>query len=339
RLFPAILHIARVAGPNLVVRAVAVADPAGNRNGCADPGERCALVLTFANEGLAASPEALVRVTAATSALKIGGPGDRSARGRAITLRVPALPPGATRELGTDRVPIQIAADTEPGTTIPLAFEILGEGLGSPTAAAELRAGTPRALLSTTETGPVWDFGPGWGIGHAARSLDAAQVERVSAGARSTLGGDEAVFSDSPAGSYPPSTDRALTLRRPISLAGIAHAELRYREQFHVEPWEDRCLVEARALGGEWEPLVVIPGGVATAFQERRLSLDRYAGEEAVWLRFRLVSNATVERDGWTVDGIEVWGYGGSAGPAALAEGPLPVPPPARASAPSSAAE
>jgi len=97
--------------------------------------------------------------------------------------------------------------------------------------------------------------------------------------------------------------------------------------------------VEARSLGGTWEPLLVIPGGVETGFRERRLSLDRYAGEEAVWLRFRLVTNATVERDGWTVDGIEIWGYGGLPGANAIAEGLPAIPPPAPAGSPSSAAE
>jgi hypothetical protein len=344
RLFPAILHIARVAGPNLVVRALAVEDPAGNRNGCADPGERCSLVLTLANQGLAPSPEAVLRVSAGTPALHLGMSGNRPWRGGSVVaLRMPALAAGASCQLTADRVPIQIAADTEPGAALPFAIEIDGEGLGGALLAAEIRAGTPRRLLSAAETEVGWDFGQGWGFGHAARTPDAAQVERVSAGARSLLGGPrsapQAVFTDSPAGPYPPSADRALTLRQPISLAGIAHAELRYREQFRVEPWEDRCLVEARSLDGEWEPLLVIPGGVETAFRERRLSLDRYAGEEAVWLRFRLVTNATVERDGWTVDGIEIWGYGGLPGATAIAEGPPAIPPPSATGSPSSAAE
>jgi hypothetical protein len=282
RVFPAILHIAQVAGPRLVLHTLAVDDRAGNRNGHADPGERCSLTLELVNEGLAPSSEALLRVARTTPGLTVLV-GDR--RLSEPPLRVPALRPGGTCRLGATPVPVAIAPDAEPGVPLEVAFAIAGGSVAACELTGEVRPGTPRSLTGPGFAAEDWDFGQGWGM--------------------------QSGFSDSPEGLYPPSSDRALTLRRPISLTGIEHAELVYREQFQVEPWEDRCLVEARTRGGDWEPLLVVPGGVETGYRERRLSLDRYAGEEALWLRFRLVANATIEREGWTVDRIQVLGYDG----------------------------
>jgi hypothetical protein len=336
RLYPAILHIARLAGPHLVLRTIAVEDPSGNRNGYADPGEPCSLVLEIANEGLAPSPEATLRVTSSAPGLALGAPRG-IVRGHGIELQVPPLPAQGACRLSDTPLPAWIATRAEPGVPLALAMRIEGKGLDSVELEGEIRPGTPRCLLAGDPgmKHGTWDLGQGWG----PKWAHSGAVSVVATGTTGTATGAAPSFTDSPGGPYPPSTDRALTLSHPISLAGIEHAELRYREQFQVEPWEDRCLVEARVAGEDWEPLLVVPGGVENGYRERRLSLDRYAGEEALWLRFRLVTNATVERDGWTVDDIQVWGYGGAGVPTEITRRPLPTPPSIPGTPSTSAAE
>jgi hypothetical protein len=350
RLFPALVHVARLAGPHLVFRTLSVADPDGNQNGHADPGEHCALILELANEGLAPSSEAVLRVTRTAPGLLVGERLDSQGRGRRsedLVFRVPPLRKGGSCRLTATPLPIAVHGKTAPGQPLAVTFAIAGGSFAAAELVGEVRPGTPRCL---TGEGPgleadAWDFGPGWGVRRTPRGTPSGRgdwvatassrpaPEREHRGARST-------FSDSPNGCYPPSSDRALTLRQPISLAGIEHAELVYREQFQVEPWEDRCLVEARTALGDWEPLLVVPGGVETGYRERRLSLDRYAGADRMWLRFRLVANATVEREGWTVGQIQVWGYSGQAIPSAVARRPeVPLLPAPTTSTPSSAAE
>ncbi len=283
--------------------------------------------MTIENRGTRTSAPTRLRFTSSSPALTLaagrkvlaavlGGAGE-------VVLLAPPIAPGAKLTLGEGTIPVRLAPETEPGARLAMAVELEGLGLAQTETLAELAAGTPRRLLAHEEAAATgrWDLRGGWG-------LDAAP-------------GAVALFTDSPDGSYPPAADRALTLLHPVSLAGIEHAELRYRERFTVEPWEDRCQVEARVPGGDWEPLLVIPGGVRARFRERRLSLDRYAGEDALWLRFRLVTNETIERDGWTLAGIEVWGFPGTTpeAHARAATKRLPPSPSRGGSATSSAAE
>jgi hypothetical protein len=299
RIYPAILHIARIAGPHLVVNELAVAgEPAGDGNGYADPGETCELRVTIENRGLCPSAPTRLRFTSSSAALTfaggrntlatmLGGTGE-------VVLLAPSIAPGGKLTLVEGTIPVRLAPETKPGARLAMAVELEGLGLAQTATLAELAAGTPRRILAHEEAAATgrWDLRGGWGLD----GIPGAAIR----------------FTDSPDGSYPPAADRALTLLHPVSLAGIEHAELRYQERLAVEPWEDRCHVEARVPGGDWEPLLMIPGGVKARFRERRLSLDRYAGEDAVWLRFRLVTNETIERDGWTLAGIEVWGFPGT---------------------------
>ena len=123
-------------------------------------------------------------------------------------------------------------------------------------------------------------------------------------------------FTDSPGASYAAHANAVLALRPALDLRGAEHVVLSYRERIATEPWHDRCHVEAWTPGRGWEPLFVHPGGVESIARRRDISLAAYAGEPEVRLRFRLTANGEREADGWTIDDIEVWAYGGGDGPA-----------------------
>jgi hypothetical protein len=312
RNLPAILHMARIAGAHLAPVGLEVRDGAaeiaasplttpgprvaffqpamGDGDGLADPGETVELVLQVRNQGLADLDRMTITVTSSSPGLTVhSGP-----------FEVCSLPARTSRRLTSSPLWVSIAPGAVPGVPIALDLGFTGDGGYVGSATVELVPGSPTlAFADDAESGlGGWTTTGSWGVAAA---------------------GAGTAFTDSPRGDYPANANNALVLERPFDLSRAARAVLRYREVIATEPWDDLCHVEARAGGGSWMPIAVLPGGVESSFRERRLSLDALAGEHQVSLRFRLTSNHCNQRDGWTIDDLEVWAYPGPDSTAALA--------------------
>lgn len=134
-------------------------------------------------------------------------------------------------------------------------------------------------------------------------------------------------YTDSPGAPYVRNGSSTLRLLQPLDVRG-AGAELRYQARWDIEPQYDAVFVEASVDGGAaWVPLRAggmrtgsglaggqQPSGVplydrrSTGWMEESLDLDGFTGPN-VLLRFRLASDAYVQRDGFYVDDIRVLVY------------------------------
>jgi hypothetical protein len=123
---------------------------------------------------------------------------------------------------------------------------------------------------------------------------------------------------DSPVSNYAPNTDESLETR--VSVLVGHDAELSFQHICIVEDQWDSGRVEVTADDGEtWDELARYDegdhpewlDGVAenTDWKLETLSLADYEGK-IIRVRFRLVSNGTVQRDGWYVDDISITSAG-----------------------------
>jgi len=134
-------------------------------------------------------------------------------------------------------------------------------------------------------------------------------------------------YTDSPQGEYQRSFTSVLTLAKPVRLAGSA-AELRFRGRWDIEPEYDVVIVEASSdQGRTWSPLegkYTRPGSGAVGSKqvlgvpgldrlqrewvEEVMDLRSFVGGELL-LRFRLDTDAFVQKDGIFVDDITILLY------------------------------
>ena len=150
-------------------------------------------------------------------------------------------------------------------------------------------------------------------------------------------------YTDSPIGEYQHSLTSVLTLAAPIRLAGSA-AELRFRGRWDIEPEYDIVVVEASSdQGRTWSALegkYTRPGSGAVGSKqplgvpgldrmqrewvEEVMDLQAFVGGELL-LRFRLDTDAFVQRDGIFVDDITVLLY--NTGPLSVRDMTTPAAP------------
>lgn len=134
-------------------------------------------------------------------------------------------------------------------------------------------------------------------------------------------------YADSPLGNYDRNMSSTFSLQAAIPLTGIG-AELRFRARWDIEHAYDCAIVEASTNGGgSWTPLngrFTRPGSGAIGSKqvagvpcldrlqpdwvEEVMSLDHLL-DSTIYLRFRMESDAYVERDGIYVDDIRVLLY------------------------------
>ena len=111
---------------------------------------------------------------------------------------------------------------------------------------------------------------------------------------------------DSPGRFYLNDSDMSLTRATPINLSAAVHPVLVFRHQHMLEEGYDFARVEASVNGGvDWTVLAVYTGARPDWTREQ-LSLSAQAGQAAVLLRFRVVTDASVVMDGWYVDDVRV---------------------------------
>lgn len=119
-------------------------------------------------------------------------------------------------------------------------------------------------------------------------------------------GGTQA-FTDSPSSYYANDADVSLTQSASMDLSAAVRPRLLFWQRHNLEYGFDFGQVEISLDGGaSWqpEPLATYTGGAA--WHAVQIDLSAYAGQATVKLRFRLVTDATVTQDGWTIDDIVV---------------------------------
>lgn len=112
---------------------------------------------------------------------------------------------------------------------------------------------------------------------------------------------------DSPYQTYSNSSDSSLTLASPLDLTGASHPTLAFWHRYEIEAGYDGGSVEISADGGTtWTPVLPSYSGEQASWLREQVDLTDYAGEPDVRIRFRLVSDESVTRDGWYVDDVVI---------------------------------
>ncbi|MFN2524960.1 MAG: S8 family serine peptidase [Actinomycetota bacterium] len=112
-------------------------------------------------------------------------------------------------------------------------------------------------------------------------------------------------LADSPAGLYSPNTDSWIRNSNPIPLIGTYGCNLNYFLTLEMET-NDRLLIEASTDTSNWSELhgwTGSSGGNAIFLSE---DLGQFDGADQLFVRFRVVTNATDNRDGARLDDVHV---------------------------------
>jgi hypothetical protein len=112
---------------------------------------------------------------------------------------------------------------------------------------------------------------------------------------------------DSPGAFYASNTDASLTLASAISLAGRTRPVLAFRHRYSLEPGYDFGRVEVSTDGGAtWAAPLAAYSGEMADFSNEQLDLAAYGSATNCKIRFRLLTDASVIRDGWYVDDVRI---------------------------------
>ena len=131
-------------------------------------------------------------------------------------------------------------------------------------------------------------------------------------------------FTDSPSGNYPASADAKLTIDSVFNLTGLLKAQLEFDTQWATEIDYDYCQVQAStdngttwsALSGNYthvststhEPAEPLYDGTQSSWVHESMNLSAFIGKN-IKIRFRLVSDGSLQYDGWYVDNIKLVTY------------------------------
>ncbi len=112
------------------------------------------------------------------------------------------------------------------------------------------------------------------------------------------------VFTDSPQGEYPSNANSTLT-SRPISLANYTGSTLLFDAKHDLENNYDKVNVEVSDDGQNWARPLSLTG--ESGWATHQVDLSAYDGKD-VQVRFNLTSDASVNRDGFSLDNVLVAG-------------------------------
>lgn len=131
-------------------------------------------------------------------------------------------------------------------------------------------------------------------------------------------------MTDSPAGNYPSQSNNPCAMAAAVDLTGFVSASLGFWARWDIELDRDCCLLQVSADGGaSWQAAATertVPGsgqgaqpagaplfeGAQAAWVENHLDLAPWLGRSAVRIRFLLLSDGSVQRDGFYFDDVVV---------------------------------
>lgn len=148
-------------------------------------------------------------------------------------------------------------------------------------------------FISTFESGaPYFEFTNGWGISTTQSHSPSHSI------------------SESPNGNYTSNTESYAYLR-PFSLNnGFSSAELSFWTRYDMETNYDYMYLEVSTNGNTWTQIAQF-NGPQTTWQKKTYSLNNYLNESYLQLRFRFVSDQSVNKDGMYIDDFEINTVGG----------------------------
>jgi hypothetical protein len=132
-------------------------------------------------------------------------------------------------------------------------------------------------------------------------------------------------YTDSPAGNYVASSTITMTLTNPINLSGYTNPRLTFYTRYDIENnWDYGQVKISTNNGSTWIPLqgqYTNPGtgsfqpngeplydGTNSTWVKEEISLASYISSQ-VKIRFELLSDGYIEKDGWYVDDIGIMYY------------------------------
>lgn len=120
-----------------------------------------------------------------------------------------------------------------------------------------------------------------------------------------------AAFTDSPGGDYAANANTALSLV-PLDLRDVTHARLKFQSWCDTEAGFDRGRVEISTDGSVWTEIWSCSANAA--WTEVDLDLGALDDQSSALIRFRLTSDAAVQREGWSIDDLVLSGAGAVCG-------------------------
>ncbi|MCH8838314.1 MAG: choice-of-anchor J domain-containing protein, partial [Candidatus Marinimicrobia bacterium] len=113
-------------------------------------------------------------------------------------------------------------------------------------------------------------------------------------------------WSDSPNGAYASSENNALITAISLTSPDVNMPALTFYHRYNFEPDNDHGLVEVSTNGGSsYTYLYDITGYSGSYWKYESIDLATYWGQE-IYVRFRVVSNGSVQSDGWHIDDIRI---------------------------------
>ncbi|RLB09702.1 MAG: hypothetical protein DRG59_01565, partial [Deltaproteobacteria bacterium] len=112
-------------------------------------------------------------------------------------------------------------------------------------------------------------------------------------------------YTDSPGGAYGANENITLTTKTAIDLSSANRPLLEFWHRYNLEEYRDFAYVEVSTNGSNWERVFTATGYTGDQWIKERIDLSEYAGE-SLYVRFRLVTNGSIEYDGWYIDDVSV---------------------------------
>jgi len=131
-------------------------------------------------------------------------------------------------------------------------------------------------------------------------------------------------FTDSPNGNYPDDTTLTAYLTQPINLSnGVIGAYLQFYDAYWIEQGFDYGYVDISVDGGNTWTTVASFTGEMPHWNLENIDLGAFCGNSDVRIRFRLVSDASYNEDGWFIDDVKIIGTYIDASPPMIVHTPL----------------
>ncbi len=289
-IWPAI-YLMRVAGVFVTVEGPVVVG--GDGNGRLDPGESAGISFTISNQSVvAAAGNVTVTLLCDDPYVQL----DEAQRNVGSMAQISSL------NLAGDPLPVTVAADCPVGRVVTLVAQVSHDG-GSLSFPLAYVVGPESIVLSDDfEHGSsAWTLEGTWGLTTAQSHSPTTSL------------------TDSPGSNYVNESTTAATLTD-----GRLASRLTFWHRYSLETDWDYGHVQVSADGGPWSTVASYTGNMSS-WQQVDVPLTTWLGQ-SLRVRFQLASDYSITRDGWYVDDVVLYGYGGT--------NQTPPPPPLLAPAP-----
>ncbi|MCD4678734.1 MAG: hypothetical protein K8S18_22530 [Desulfobacula sp.] len=111
-------------------------------------------------------------------------------------------------------------------------------------------------------------------------------------------------ITDSPGGRYLRNNNYIIT-SNAINVSGMSSLSLSFWHKYNTERRWDICRVQIRADGGSWQTLATYDG-VHNSWEQVSFTLDSLLPANSVQILFSLLTDGSVQRNGWNIDDVKL---------------------------------